>query len=209
MINFRFGFLSLRERLTAYGLLLLAFLVGMVLPSPFFNRIVMNTSDNRDIELTDTTNMKLDDGLYSGSIIKGTFTRHGYGRFERNDGAIYEGDWKDDILPYGKRTTKSSVYVGHFSKDYYNEGFGIINYSKEFVEGKVKQGLSDSEITITYLGNWRKDKKEGLGRSVKKNGSMDFGNYANGIFQPVAGANYRVGGSVYGFDASHFQTDID
>lgn len=38
---------------------------------------------------------------------------------------------------------------------------------------------------------------------------MDFGKYKNGIFQAVLDANYRVGGSVYGIDLSHYQSDVN
>lgn len=40
-------------------------------------------------------------------------------------------------------------------------------------------------------------------------GSMDFGKNENGIFQAVLDANYRVGGSVYGIDLSHYQSDVN
>lgn len=39
--------------------------------------------------------------------------------------------------------------------------------------------------------------------------SMDFGKYENGLFQAVLDANYRVGGSVYGIDISHYQSDVN
>lgn len=38
---------------------------------------------------------------------------------------------------------------------------------------------------------------------------MEFGRYENGIFQAISDANYRVGGSVYGIDLSHYQKDVN
>ena len=69
--------------------------------------------------------------------------------------------------------------------------------------------MQDSTIIVSYIGNWYKDKKHGLGRAIKKDGSMEFGEYKDGIFQPTTGASYKVGERVYGIDASRHQADID
>lgn len=198
-----------KGRLIYCVLLVIAFLVGLALPSPFFRSGLRTIMSSEMEELIDTTNMVLAGGTYSGSVVKNSTTRSGYGRYETKEGSVYEGNWKDDRLVYGTRTTPSSVYSGHFDSELNNDGFGIINYSGEYISGKKKQGLSDSEITITYIGNWRKNVKQGLGRSVKKDGSMEFGRYSEGLLQKVHGANYRIGGSVYVIDVSHFQKDID
>jgi len=194
---------------THYILIVVAFLAGLVLPSPFFRNSLQTIIGDNFEELVDTANMALADGLYSGSVVKNSKIRSGYGRYETKSGSIYEGNWKDDRLVYGTRTTPSSVYTGHFDSDLNNDGFGIVNYSEEYIRGKQKQGLSDAEITTTYIGNWKKNLKQGLGRSVKKDGSMEFGNYSEGFLQKMSGANYRIGGSVYGIDLSHYQKDID
>lgn len=197
-----------KKQLIHCFLLIIVFLVGLLLPSPFFRNGLHSIISDETEELVDTTNMINAGGVYSGSIVKNSTIRSGYGRYETKAGSVYEGNWKDDRLIYGTRTTPSSVYSGHFDSDLNNDGFGIINYSEEYVNGKKRQGLSDSEITITYIGNWRKNNKHGLGRSVKKDGSMEFGRYSEGLFQKVTGMNYRIGGSVYGIDVSHFQKDI-
>ena len=77
------------------------------------------------------------------------------------------------------------------------------------MNGKKKQGKAECDIVKKYIGNWHKNVKQGLGRSVKMDGSMDFGKYKNGIFQAVLDVNYRVGGSVYGIDLSHYQSDVN
>ena len=69
--------------------------------------------------------------------------------------------------------------------------------------------MTECDIVQTYIGNWHNNNKQGLGRSVKVDGSMDFGRYDKGVFQAVPDVNYRVGGSVYGVDFSHYQKDVD
>ena len=61
-----------------------------------------------------------DGSHYDGSIIKGTKTRHGFGRLTTADSTIYEGNWRYDELPYGQRTSWSSNYRGQFDKDLKN-----------------------------------------------------------------------------------------
>lgn len=198
-----------KRAILGYGLPLLAFLIGLALPSPFFRNGIRQMVGSKSEELVDTTNMMIDGGMYSGSVIKNTNIRNGYGRFETQSGSVYEGDWKEGKLKFGTRTTASSVYTGHFDAELNNDGFGIINYTEAYINGKSSQGLSDSEIIVTYIGNWSKNNKQGLGRAIKKDGCMEFGKYSKGLLQKTPGANYRIGGSVYGIDVSHFQNDID
>ena len=167
-----------------YGLLLVVFLAGLALPSPFFENIGKITTDIESVkkEFVDVTNMEIKNGRYSGTIIKNTQRRHGSGRFEIN-GSIYEGEWKNDQLQYGKRTTSSSVYTGRFDKELNNDGFGIIEYNERYIKKKAEQGVPDSKIIVKYIGNWKKNHKQGLGRAIKKDGSMDFGRYSAGVLQ--------------------------
>lgn len=183
----------------------------MIIPSPFYTqKRNVWIGDTEQRELSDTTNMKYPNGsIYDGSLIIGTTIRQGFGRLTTPEGSVYEGNWKDDRLPYGQRITKSSVYTGKFDKELNNEGFGIIKYSDEYINGKRKQGSADNTIVTVYIGNWCNNNKHGLGRSIKADGSMDFGMYYNGLFQKVSGANYRFGGSVYGIDVSHHQSNIN
>lgn len=201
-----------RHRKALYYLIpSLAFVAGWMLPSPFAHRQGPTAdTDNELLALTDTTAMRMADGsVYDGSIVRGTKKRQGFGRLKTADGSVYEGEWTDDSLPFGKRTTTASVYTGKFDNRLNNEGFGIVTYTESYIKGKRRQGKADSDIVATYIGNWHNNAKQGIGRSVKVDGSMDFGQYANGILQRVAGANYRTGGSVYGIDLSHHQKDVD
>lgn len=153
--------------------------------------------------------MPVPNGTYTGSIIRGTSIRDGEGYFVNKDGERYEGTWEKDKLVYGTRINSISEYTGQFDEELRNHGFGIIKYSDKYISNKSNRGLQDSTIIVSYIGNWYKDKKHGLGRAIKKDGSMEFGEYKDGIFQPTTGASYKVGERVYGIDASRHQADID
>lgn len=193
-----------------YSIPIVSFIIGLLVPSPLFDRLSKEAVDEEVQQLVEVVGLVLADGSrYDGSVIKGTKTRQGYGRLTTADSTVYEGNWRNDELPYGQRTTSSSVYRGRFDKKLNNEGFGIIEYSEAFIDGKRKQGMAECDIVQTYIGNWHNNNKQGLGRSVKVDGSMDFGRYDKGVFQAVPDVNYRVGGSVYGVDFSHYQKDVD
>ena len=199
-----------RKKILMYSLPIVSFIIGLLVPSPLFDRLREEASDEEEQQLVEVTGLVLADGSrYDGSIIKGTISRQAYGRLTTADCTVYEGNWRNDELPYGQRTTPSSVYRGRFDKELNNEGFGIIEYSEAFIDGKRKQGMAECDIVQTYIGNWHNNNKQGLGRSVKVDGSMDFGRYDKGVFQAVLDVNYRVGGSVYGVDFSHYQKDVD
>ena len=198
------------KKILVYSLPIVTFIIGLMVPSPLFDRLRKEVVADDEQQLVEVTGLVLADGSrYDGSIIKGTKTRQGYGRLTTADSTVYEGNWRNDELPYGQRTTPSSVYRGRFDKELNNEGFGIIEYSEAFIDGKRKQGMAECDIVQTYIGNWHNNNKQGLGRSVKVDGSMDFGRYDKGVFQAVPDVNYRVGGSVYGVDFSHYQKDVD
>lgn len=182
---------------------IITFVIGFLIPSPFFKTNMAIIGDEEHLDLADTVKMVLSDGsTYDGTIIVNNKKRHGFGRMTTKDGSVYEGNWDNDMLPYGQRTTSSSIYKGKFDKNLNNEGFGIVRYTESYIEGKRKQGLADCDIVSVYIGNWHLNNKNGLGRSIKVDGSMDFGNYKQGLLQKVEGVNYRIGGNVYGIDVS-------
>lgn len=199
-----------RKSIVLYAFPIITFFIGLIIPSPFIKSNKAIIGDTMRHNLIDTVKMVLPDGsTYNGSIIASSKKRHGFGSLTTVDGSVYEGNWNNDVLPFGKRTTLSSIYNGKFDLDLNNEGFGIVRYTKSYIEGKKKQGFADCDIIAEYIGNWHLNNKCGLGRSVKVDGSMDFGMYAKGVFQKVDGANYRVGGNVYGIDVSHYQSNIN
>ena len=199
-----------RKSIICYALPVITFVAGLIIPSPFFRSNAPVIGDAEQLDLVDTVKMVLPDGsTYDGSIIASSKKRHGFGSLTTADGSVYEGNWDNDVLPYGRRTTSSSIYNGRFDTNLNNEGFGIVRYTQSYIEGKKKQGLADCDIIAEYIGNWHLNNKSGLGRSIKVDGSMDFGMYVKGVFQKVDGANFRVGGNVYGIDVSHYQPNIN
>lgn len=132
-----------------------AFLVGWLLPSPFGN---IEKNDNLaniadTMELIETKLELADGSIYEGNISARTKLRQGYGRLTTKDGSVYEGNWQNDSLPYGTRTTPSSVYSGNFDRQLRNNGFGTISYTEDFIHRKRKQGVDEHMITQTYIGN--------------------------------------------------------
>lgn len=201
-----------KKQIRKYVPIALAFLIGFILPSPLFHgkSLFDSLSGDGTKELSVVNDLKLNDGsIYKGTVIKGTTTRHGYGTLTMPNGVVYEGNWDNDKLPFGTKTTNISVYYGQFNDTLANDGFGIITYNDKYIKSKKGNGKEDGEIIIKYIGNWKNDKKQGIGRSVKLDDSMEFGMYDDGVYKPAAGADYRVGGSVYGIDISHFQSDVD
>lgn len=161
-------------------------------------------------ELADTVDMRLSDGsVYEGSIIARSRTPHGYGVMVRPDGVTYEGDWQYGALPYGKRTSDTAVYTGKFDDQLRYHGFGIIDYSRQFVESQVGGGVAESEVIRRYAGNWNHDSMQGIGRAYMADGSQQFGKYLEGKFQKAEGAQYAVSDRVYGIDLSHHNREID
>lgn len=173
------------KKILMYGLPVVTFIIGLMVPSPLYDRLRKDPVADEKQQLVEVTGLIMADGSrYDGSIIKGTKTRHGFGRLTTADSTVYEGNWRNDELPYGQRTSLSSIYRGKFDKSLNNEGFGIIEYSDAFVNGKRKQGKADCDIVRKYIGNWHKNAKEGLGRSVKMDGSMDFVDIRMVYFKP-------------------------
>lgn len=199
-----------KNQMLVVALVLVAFMVGLIIPSPFFrSESTVDEFDSDQIVVKDTSNMRMPDGsVYEGSVNARTNAYHGYGVLTKGS-SIYEGNWKDGKLPYGKRTTKQSVYEGRFDKDLNNHGFGIISYTPEYIAGKRQQGKADSVIITRYFGNWKNNIKSGIGRAVMADGGMEFGEYRNGVLEKIPGADFHVGDKIYGIDVSRHQNDID
>lgn len=184
----------------------LTFCVGLALPSPFYRKVKELITEENISNICQVDTVYSDGRHYIGGILDGKRTGNGILTIGDN---TYEGEWKDDLLPYGERRNRSSVYKGKFDDNFDNDGFGIVEYTSEYIEGKRSQGYKDNEIIQTYAGNWKKGLKEGLGKSIKVDGSMDFGEYKDAEYQKTDGQLYRHGDIIYGIDVSHYQKDID
>lgn len=207
-----FSQLSPNQRKGIYiGIVLFAFLVGLIIPSPLSRRIhtIIGETDDDIIATIDTSGMVMPGGaVYEGSINAKTKEPHGFGVLTKPK-SVYEGNWKKGRLRYGKRTTAEAVYEGRFDEKLNCHGFGIAHYTPKYINSKRDKGMGDNEIIETYIGNWNKNNKDGLGRAIKADSSMVFGHFKKGVFQHVDGANYKTGDKVFGIDVSHHQDDID
>lgn len=191
-------------------LLVLLAAASIVLAPDKSGRSMWNVYTGNDLPLKDTTDMRLPDGsVYEGSISRKSHERQGFGRLTKEDGTVYEGVWHADSLPYGTRHGKMHEYVGTFDRHLNSHGYGIARYTELFIDQKQSEGLPDSDITKEYYGLWRNNLKSGVGRTVKLDGSQEFGNFVGGSLQTPLGADYRVGERVYGIDVSRHQLTID
>lgn len=191
-----------------------ALAVGWLIPSPLSHRMSpikqFVEEESSKTHQTDTVGMKLADGsVYDGDLIDGTNIRQGYGRLTAPDGTVYEGEWAGNHLEFGTHTTPTYVYEGQFNDRLQKNGYGIANYSKSLTDGTSLKPEEAGKTVRTYIGNWLDDEKNGLGRTVFADGSMQFGHYERGEFKPTPGAEFTVGDRVYGMDVSHHQGDID
>ncbi len=167
------------------------------------------TGQDWDIGLVDTVNMVLDDGsVYEGTVIAGSSTPHGHGILAR-DSVYYEGDWQYGALMWGRRSSEDAVYTGCFDDRLRSHGYGIVDYSRSYIESRQNRVAPGADVIRHYAGNWNHDVMDGLGRAFMADGSQRFGTFKNGVFQPVEGAAYNVGDRVYGIDLSHHNRDID
>ena len=204
-------YLTTRKKYILVGITVIAaFVTGLIIPSPFFKPAQTLDDIGTDaITVKDTTGMILPDGsVYEGSINARTNAFHGYGVLVKGNSS-YEGNWKDGKLPHGKRTTPQSTYEGRFNDDLDNNGFGIISYTPRYIDSKRRQGHPDKEITAVYIGNWKKNMKNGVGRAIMADSTMEFGEYQDGQLKRVDGTEYNVGDKVYGIDVSRYQGNIN
>lgn len=119
----------------------------------------------------------------------------GEGEVRCANGNIYRGKWQDGGIRKGHLTTSKYEYDGKF-QDWKLHGFGIARY---------KNGH-------TYIGHWRENRKEGLGRYEYNNaeGHVSFGVWKEGIL-PIDTTQmaYHTADKVYGIDASRYQGIIN
>lgn len=201
-----------KKILISAGVLLLL-IAAWLIPSPLSSRIspfARFVDAEADLENeVDTVGMVLPDGsVYDGNLIMGTEVRNGYGRLRKPNGSVYEGEWRHNQLTYGTYTTPDFVYEGHFNNKLQSDGYGILTYTDPRLGGVAKLENEMNRVR-EYSGNWRDGVKQGLGRTVYADGTMEFGEYDKGVYQPVAGQKFEPGDHVYGMDVSHHQTEID
>ena len=68
------------KKILVYSLPIVTFIIGLMVPSPLFDRLRKEVVADDEQQLVEVTGLMLADGSrYDGSIIKGTKTRHGFG----------------------------------------------------------------------------------------------------------------------------------
>ncbi len=92
----------------------------------------------------------------------------------------------------GKLDTDRYSYTGGVCNGKQN-GYGVCRYKN----GNV------------YYGYWNMVYKEGLGRMVFADGTMDFGKWRRGTLAKSKNRKFKVGKKVYGIDAAKYQKQID
>lgn len=167
--------------------------LALVLAAPS----VMAQSGSKPVEVTD---YECSDGwIYTGYMANGQ--RNGEGIAVTKKGNVYTGFWKDNRLDRGILRAISgeneSVYEGPFNRNMAPDGFGAMKYEK----GK--------DAGCEYIGNFRNGMKHGIGKFVRHNGKMEFGEWKNGVIVKPKGQRFQPGDVAYGIDLSHFNPNIN
>lgn len=117
-------------------------------------------------------------GKYTGARVNGL--KEGKGKYEWNDGTVYEGEFKNDLMDGEGTLTipNKGTYTGSFSKGL-REGKGTF----KFANGD------------TYTGNWLEDKMKGTGTYTFANGDTYTGAFSDNKFNGQG--TYKTGGKSY------------
>lgn len=131
--------------------------------------------------------------VYSGEWVDGK--RHGKGTLEWKNGAIYQGQWKEDTLSgIGSFYLPASgvEYEGEFSENQFH-GSGVLTWKdtgrkyngawqkgKHHGYGTLYYDPNDSRQRVFYKGEWIDGKREGYGIMRWKSGAEYEGKWALG-----------------------------
>lgn len=136
---------------------------------------------------------------YEGSFKKGR--ANGKGLFSTSHGVHYTGDFINDELVYGKRTSKDcrEIYEGSFHNNM-AEGQGYLLVVDEFeYRGMFKNNMMEGQGSISYFdgshyeGNFRLGKKHGFGRYTHPNGQFYDGLWVDGDLRTMVDNKERLG----------------
>ena len=126
-----------------------------------------------------------DDGVYIGALKDDK--RHGQGRMTYNDGAVYNGEWKDNMwdglgmLTFpGYKDGRGDIYLGQFKKGFF--------YGKGFFRWEDR----DDRPGGLYIGEWR---ETGYGNAIMRwsNGQKFEGNCTEWLLYDRANADKWAG----------------
>lgn len=128
--------------------------------------------------------------------------RHGFGRFEYQNGTIYEGQWIEVDGVKAKHGEGYLVHAGNNINDVAREeykgswkndmmdGFGVYKYisgatyTGEWVENKHQgKGTYEFPDGTVYSGEWRNHRMDGEGSFIDKQNRKWQGEFVEGVFQ--------------------------
>ena len=166
-----------------------------------------------DININNNNKIKIfENGKYEGIIINDK--REIKGIMIYNNGAKYEGEWKDN-KKHGKGVFISSHYLncennpglkyeGEFFDDKF-DGFGKVVYSNgDKYEGEWKNNKQHGRGTLInftgtkFEGEWLNGKIEGIGKYYMNNGDIYEGHFSNNKFNGYGKYFYNNGNYIEG-----------
>jgi len=172
-----------------------------------------------DININNNNKIKIfENGKYEGIIINDK--REIKGIMIYNNGAKYEGEWKDN-KKHGKGVFISSHYLncennpglkyeGEFFDDKF-DGFGKVVYSNgDKYEGEWKNNKQHGRGTLInftgtkFEGEWLNGKIEGIGKYYMNNGDIYEGHFSNNKFNGYGKYFYNNGNYIEGI----FKDDV-
>jgi len=128
---------------------------------------------------------------YTGQWMNGK--RHGQGKLVWVNQAVYEGDWKNDKLDgYGKLVWTSGMKYSGEWKDNKFHGCGTLTYkngkkyegswrnNKFHGIGMLTYAPQDTRKRISYTGEWKQGKRDGLGKMEWRNSAEYQGEWRQG-----------------------------
>jgi hypothetical protein len=122
---------------------------------------------------------------YMGYFKAGLF--HGYGILVREDGFIYQGEFRDGKQNgFGIEIINEKVYQGFFYDGLYH-GYGEVTINgKEKFKGCFNMGMKDdigftqNDDGTAYIGNYKNGKVNEFGAFLWKEGHIYYGQWKNG-----------------------------
>lgn len=149
------------------------------------------------------TDYALSGGIYTGELSNGM--PHGFGKFQWEDGTVYEGNWS-----YSKRSgmgtyiAASHRYTGEF-KNNQMHGYGTIFWnSGDRYEGQWAEGMRSGKGTFTwasgssYTGDFQNNKIHGEGTYTWASGNTYTGSWVDGKRSGQGKMTYESGSSYEG-----------
>lgn len=125
--------------------------------------------------------------VYTGGWRNGM--RNGNGKLKCADGRIFEGEWVNDDLRYGKLTYKNTGYYEGYFRNLKLDGYGERHYPDK-----------------TVKGFWKNDNRHGIVTETDSKGKKQTAFYRKGIKMENIKVKRRE--RAYGLDLSAYQENV-